>query len=46
MKRGVITVQKARGDVYFVNMYGKAILPPSKNVEVPIKESFYGHRNW
>lgn len=42
MKSGIILAQKARGDVYFINMKGKSILPPSKNVEVPVKENFFG----
>ncbi|MBN1698761.1 MAG: cyclic nucleotide-binding domain-containing protein [Spirochaetales bacterium] len=42
MKGGVIITRKAVGDVYFVSRSGRAMLPPSKNVEVIINEMFSG----
>jgi hypothetical protein len=42
MKGGVIITRKAMGDVYFLTRSGRAVLPPSKNVEVVIKEMFSG----
>lgn len=42
MAGGVIYAEKAKGDVFFINDAGKDVLPPSYDVEVPIKLTFGG----
>jgi hypothetical protein len=42
MKGGVIKVEKAKGDVYFVTREGKEVLDPLFGVEVQINQEFPG----
>ncbi|MBN2536556.1 MAG: cyclic nucleotide-binding domain-containing protein [Spirochaetales bacterium] len=42
MQKGIITAKKVTGDVYFLDRNGDSVLHPSKNIEVAIKENFYG----
>ncbi|MBN1524276.1 MAG: hypothetical protein JW904_07340 [Spirochaetales bacterium] len=42
MAGGVITVEKARADVYFLSGAGKDVFPPDYNMEVKFSREFGG----
>lgn len=43
MQKGIITAKKVTADIYFLDRSGNTVLHPSKNIEVVLKENFYGN---
>jgi hypothetical protein len=43
MQKGIITAKKVTGDVHFLDRNGDQVLHPSNNIEVTLKENFYGN---